>query len=282
MTSTTSTTLQQLGGHHEDKVETMGRVALATQGLLYLIIGVLAIQVATGDRNAEPSQRGALAAVARQPLGKALLVVVMIGLVIHVAWRLVLAARGEPGEDDKKSWAKRAGNVGRAAVYAGFTVAAVKLLMGSGSESGGGGTEKKGTAKALDFPGGKAIVVIAGIIVIGTGLWNIYRGLSRKFEDNLALGGVDEAKRKSVVSAGVIGYVARGFAFGLVGVFLVRAGLHTNPGEAKGLDGALRQVADASYGPWLLGLLAVGLILFGLYRAIGDGRYRKASELTHS
>jgi len=272
----------EAGRQHEDKIETMGRVALATQGVLYLIIGILAIEVARGDRNAKPSQRGALQAVAHQPLGKALLVLVTIGLVIHVVWRLVLAARGEPGEDDKKSWAKRAGNVGRAAVYGGFTVAAIKLLMGSGSQAGGGGTEKKGTAKVLDIPGGKAIVVIAGLIVIGTGLWNIYRGLSRKFEDSLSLGGVDEAKRKSIVTAGVVGYVARGIAFGLVGVFLVRAGLEKNPGQAKGLDGALRQVADASYGPWLLMLLAIGLILFGLYRAIGDGRYRKASELTHS
>jgi hypothetical protein len=276
----TSTTLQQLGGRHEDKVETMGRVALATQGLLYLIIGILAIEVATGNRHAEPSQRGALEAVARQPLGKALLVVVTVGLVIHVVWRLILAARGEPGEDDKKSLAKRAGNVGRAAIYAGFTVAAIKLLMGSGSS--GGGTERKGTAKVLDFPGGTAIVVIAGLIVIGTGLWNVYRGLSRNFEDNLALGGMEEPTRKGIVGAGVVGYVARGIAFGLVGVFLVRAGLDTNPNQAKGLDGVLRQVADASYGPWLLGVLAVGLILFGLYRGIGDGRYRKASELTHS
>jgi len=277
----TSTTLQRLGGRHEDKIETMGRVALATQGLLYLIMGILAIQVAGGDRKAEPSQRGALQAVARQPLGKALLVVVTVGLVIHLGWRLILAVRGEPGEDDKKSLAKRAGNIGRAAVYGGFTVAAIKLLIGSGSQSSGGGTEKKGTAKVLDFPGGKAIVVIAGLIVIGTGLWNVYRGLSRKFEDNLALGGMEEPARRGIVGAGVVGYAARGIAFGLVGVFLVRAGLESNPGEAKGLDGALRQVADASYGPWLLGVLAVGLILFGLYRAIGDGRYRKASELTH-
>jgi hypothetical protein len=275
----TSTTLHELGGRNEDKVETMGRVALATQGLLYLIMGILAVKVATGDHSAEPSQRGALAAVAHQPLGKALLVVVIVGLLAHVLWRLVLAGQGEPGEDDKKSLAKRAGNVGRAVIYGGFTVAAVKLLMGS--DSSGGGTERKGTAKVLDFPGGKAIVVLAGLIVIGTGLWNCYRGLSRKFEDNLALG-PDDAKRKSVVSAGVVGYVARGIAFGLVGVFLVRAGLESNPNQAKGLDGALRQVAEASYGPWLLGVLAVGLILFGLYRGIGDGRYRKASELTHS
>jgi hypothetical protein len=276
----TSTTLQQLGGRHEDKVETMGRVALATQGLLYVIIGILAIEVARGDRGAEPSQRGALEAVARQPLGKALLVVVTVGLIAHVLWRLTMAVRGEPGEDDKKSLAKRAGNLGRAAVYGGFTVAAIKLLVGSGS--GGGGTEKKGTAKVLDVPGGTAIVVIAGLVVIGTGLWNMYRGLSRKFEERLALGGVDEPKRKGVVGAGVVGYVARGIAFGLVGVFLVRAGLDSNPGQAQGLDGALREVADAAYGPWLLGVLGIGLILFGLYRGIGDGRYRKASELTHS
>jgi hypothetical protein len=272
-----------VGGSQEDRIETMGRVALATQGLLYVIMGLLAIEVARGDQGAQPSQRGALEAVARQPLGKALLVLVTVGLVAHTVWRLVLAVRGEPGpDDDSGSVAKRIGNVARAAIYGGLTAAAVKLLMGSGSSGGGsGGTEKKASARVLDWPGGTAIVVIAGLIVVGTGLWNIYKGLSKKFEDDLSLGSLDEKRRRAVVTSGVIGYTARGVVFGLVGVFLVRAGLSHDPDQTKGLDGALREVAEASYGKWLLGLLAVGLVLFGLYRAL-DGRYRKASELRHS
>ena len=125
-------------GGSGDRVETVGRVALATQGLLYVIMGVLALQVAAGDHGAEPSQRGALEAVVRQPFGKALLVVVLVGLVAHALWRIVLAIRGEPGpDDDAGSLAKRLGNVGRAAIYIGFIVAGVKLLSDAGSSSSG-------------------------------------------------------------------------------------------------------------------------------------------------
>jgi Domain of Unknown Function (DUF1206) len=285
----TSATLRVGGG--SDRVETMGRVALATQGLLYVIMGGLAVQIARGDHDAEASQRGALEAVARQPFGKALLAVLIVGLVAHAAWRIALAVRGEAGaDDDSQSVAKRLGNVGRAAIYIGFTVVAAKLLTGSSSSSsgggsggsgGGGGTEQKGTEKLLDLPGGTAIVVVLGLVVIGSGVWNVVKGVTRKFEDDLSLGSLDESKRKAVVSFGTIGYAARGIAFGLVGGFLLRAGLTHDADKTKGLDGALREVAEATYGPWLLSLLAVGLVLFGLYRAL-DGRYRKASELTHS
>jgi hypothetical protein len=197
-----------------------------------------------------------------------------------MVWRLALAVRGEPGgDDDASSVGKRLGNLGRALVYGGFIFVALKLLTGSGSSSSN--TEQKGTAKVLDLPGGTAIVVIGGFIVIGTGLWNVYRGLSRDFEDKLSLGSLEESKRKAVVGFGMVGYVARGVAFALVGVFLVRAGLTHDPDQTRGLDGALREVADAAYGPWLLGLLALGLILFGLFRAL-EGRYRKREELAYS
>ena len=285
----TSATLR-VGGSNDDRVETVGRVALATQGLLYVIMGILALQVAAGDHSAEPSQRGALEAVVRQPFGKALLVVVLVGLVAHALWRIVLAIRGEPGpDDDAGSLAKRLGNVGRAAIYIGFIVAGVKLLSDAGSSSSGGGggggsggdTAQKGTAQVLDLPGGTALVVIAGLAIIGAGVWNVVKGLGRKFEDDLSLGSLDESRRKAVVTSGTIGYAARGVVFGMVGVFLVQAGLTHDPDKTKGLDGALLEVAEADYGPWLLGLLAAGLILFGLYRML-DGRYRKSSELTHS
>jgi hypothetical protein len=282
----TSTTLG-MRGSTDDRVETMGRIALATQGLLYVIVGILALQVAFGDRGEEASQRGALEAVVRQPFGKALLAAVIVGLIAHLAWRVALAIRGEPGnDDDSKSVAKRLANVGRALIYGGLAVTAIRLFMDSGSSSssgggGGGGNEKAGTAKLLDLPAGTAIVVVLGLAIIATGVWNIVKGLGRKFEDDLELGSLDEKKRTSVVTAGTVGYAARGVAFGLVGVFLVRAGLTHDPDKTKGLDGALREVAEASYGPWLLALLAIGLILFGAYRAL-DGRYRKSSELTHS
>ena len=145
---TTTTVTDALPSKQEAIVRT-GRVAIGPQGVLYVILGLLAMQVASGDQGEKANQRGAIEAVARQPFGRALMVVVAIGLAAHMAWRLLLAVRGEPGDDeDGKSVAKRAANVGRAVIYGSFTAAAVALAAGSGrSGSGGGGSGGGGGEK---------------------------------------------------------------------------------------------------------------------------------------
>ena len=161
-------------------MEALGRVALCTQGLLYVVVGVLALQVAFGDNDSgkEASQDGALAAIARQPFGKVLLIVMIVGLLAYALWRLGLAVRGDPDPDeDGKSAAKRVANVGRAAIYAGFIWFAVQIVSGSkssttkssGSGGGGGDSKQKSTAIVLDWPAGRWIVVAAGLVVAGGG-----------------------------------------------------------------------------------------------------------------
>lgn len=270
-------------------VERLGRVAIATQGVLYVVVGLLAVQVAQGDHDARPSQKGAIETVARQPFGRGLLLVLVAGLLAHAAWRLVLAVRGEVGDDeDSKSAAKRAANVGRAAIYLSFTAVAVRLLTsgnGGGSDGGGSGggaaSERRSTALVLDWPGGRWIVVALGLVVIGTGLWNGWRAVKRSFLDSLDLHGLDDGPRRTVEALGVAGYLARCAAFGLVGWFLVTAGLQHDPDETRGLDQALRELAQEDHGPILLFLLAVGLVTFGVYRVL-DAIYRRPSELTHA
>lgn len=280
---TVATIRNELSGG--DPVVRLGRVALATQGILYVIVGLLAVQVSGGDDNAKPSQKGALENLAHQPFGRILLIIVAVGLAAHCAWRLMLAIRGEPSDDeDSGSMAKRVANVGRAAVYAGFTYFAVRLLLGSGSggsKGGGGKTEQKSTAVVLDWPGGRVLVVIVGLCVIGAGVWNGYKAVARKFEDNLDLSSLDESKANLLKATGVAGYLARGVVFALIGWFLISAGLAKNAGRTKGLDGALRSLASSSHGRLWLFIVAVGLLLFGAYRVL-DGIYRKPSEIAHS
>ncbi|MCU1499642.1 MAG: hypothetical protein JWM47_3595 [Acidimicrobiales bacterium] len=267
-------------------VERLGRVAIATQGVLYTVVGLLAVQVAQGDRDAKPSQKGALQSVARQPFGRGLLLVLVAGLVAHAAWRLVLAFRGGPGDDeDSKSAAKRAANVGRAAIYLSFTAAAVRLLTSSADSSGSGGgrgaSEQRSTAAVLDWPAGRWIVVAVGLVIIGTGVWNGWRAVKRSFLDALDLHELDDGPRRTVEVLGIAGYLARFAAFSLVGWFLVTAGLQHDPEETRGLDQALRELAQTSHGPILLFILAVGLVTFGVYRVL-DAIYRRTSELTHA
>ena len=128
----------------------------------------------------------------------------------------------------------------------------------------------------LSWPAGTWLVGVAGAIVIGVGLWNAYRGLSRKFEDKWETGGASEAARTWGSRAGVAGHLARGLVFALIGVFAIKAAVDYNPKDAIGLDGALQKLAHQAYGPWLLGLTAAGLVCYGLYCLV-DARYRDVS-----
>src|SRR5205085_1826139 len=127
------------------------------------------------------------------------------------------------------------------------------------------GKAHKTTAVVLSWPAGTWLVGIAGAVVVGVGLWNLYRGVSRKFEDRWRTGEMGEQARKWGARAGLVGHVARAVVFALIGVFLVKAAIEFDPKDAIGLDGALRKLAHAGYGPYLLGLTAAGLVAYGLY-----------------
>ena len=259
-----------------DGLVKVGRVALATQGVLYVVMGLLAVALSRGDHGSTASQKGAIASVARQPFGRALLVVLAVGLIAHALWRLALAIRGEPGSEDGGSVAKRIGNLWRVGVYVSFTVVAVHIL--TRSASGGGQNPKRSTATVLGWPGGRWLVIGVGLAVLGDAGWNAYKGVTRKFADNLDLSRLDERARQVVRTVGTTGYLARAGAFALIGWFLLKAGRHHDANQTEGLDGALRRLAATSYGPTLLLLLALGLILFGAFRFL-DARFRKPSEI---
>ena len=242
-------------------IERLGRVALSTQGILYVVIGLLAMQVAYGNSSAKPSQHGAVESVARQPFGAVLLVLLIIGMLAYAGWRLALAVRGEPGEgDDGKSVVKRIANVGRAAVYGSLVLAAWRIL--SDASRGGGDTQRKSTARVLDWPMGETLVVLVGLAVIAAGLWNMSKMVTAKFLEHLDLSDLEERQRHAVEVIGRAGYFARGVAYALVGWFLVAAGLHHNANESRGLDASLRELTTTAKGPVLLMVLAVGAAWF--------------------
>jgi len=192
-------------------------------------------------------------------------------------------AFAERGEDDEgeakgkaKKWGKRAGYVGRGLIYAGLTFSTLKIMVGSGGQQSQNEKAHQTTATVLGWPGGRWLIGIAGLVLVGVGLWNLYRGLARKFEDKWRTGEMGEAERKWGGRAGVVGHVARFVVFGLMGVFVAKAAIDYNPKEAIGLDGALQKLAHASYGPYLLGVTAFGLVCYGIYCLV-DARYRDVS-----
>jgi hypothetical protein len=242
------------------------------RGLIYGIIGVLAIKLAVGAGGKTTNQQGALKTIAHQPLGRVLLVLVAIGLGGYALWRLLRALLGH-GPEDSDTGFDRVAALGSGIVYAGLCAIAVELLLGA-SSSGGSGNAHRTTAGVFGWPGGTWLVGIAGSVLIGVGLYQGYRGLSKDFLKDSKTEQMSPRVREWFEWIGSFGHLARMVVFGLVGVFLINAAIDFNPSKAVGLDGALAKLAHASYGPFLLGIVAAGLIAFGIY-SLSDARYRR-------
>jgi hypothetical protein len=250
--------------------EWLARAGLVARGVIYAIVGVLAIKLALGDGGKTTSQQGALETIAKQPFGKVLLVLMAIGLAGYATWRLVRAALGhgpEASDDAKERLDGLTSGIG----YALLCITAVSLLIGSG---GGSGSPDKATGGVLGWPAGQILVGIAGVILIGVGLEQGYKGISKKFLEHSKTEQMSEGVKRGFTALGTFGHLARLVVFGLIGYFLLRAAIDYDADKAIGLDGALTKLAHASYGPLLLGIVAAGLIGFAAY-SIADARYRK-------
>jgi hypothetical protein len=250
--------------------EWLARAGLAARAVVYAIIGVLALKLALGDGGKATNQQGALKTIADRPFGKTLLVIVAIGLAGYALWRLARAALGH-GPEQSDSGMDRLAALASGIAYTILCVTAVKILTGA---STGSGTPKKATGGVLDWTGGPWLVGIAGVVLIGVAAYQAHKGLTEKFLDDSKTGQMSRGVQRAFTALGIFGHVARAVVFTLVGYGLIRAAIDYDPQKAVGLDGALRKLQDASYGPWLLGLVAAGLIGFAAYSA-ADARYRK-------
>ena len=253
-------------------VERLGRVGLVAQGVLYAVIGILAINVALGAREESPDKGGALRTIADQPFGKGLLVLLAIGLAAYAAWRLAQAFLDRDHEGSRpKGLAKRGAALAKAGWYALLCGLTISVLVGG---NGGGGNEQQTTAGVFERPLGRYAVYAAGLGFAAAALFNGYRAVTCKFKKKLKQGEMNEAEEAAATGVGVLGHLARMVVFGLVGAFLLRAAWEFDPKEARGLDGALLEVAQASYGGLLLGAVAVGLIAYAVY-CLFQARYRR-------
>lgn len=253
-----------------DGFEWLSRAGFVARGVVYVLVGVLAIKLALGSGNANASQQGAMRTIAAQPLGNVLLILVAIGLGGYAVWRLMRAAVGH-GPEGSDSGMERVAALASGVVYAGLCAIAVEILLGAGGGSGGA---KKPTAGVLGWPGGTWIVGIGGVAFVCVGLYQGYRGVTRDFLEESKTEQMGPRTRRWIAWIGTAGHLARMLVFCLIGAFLIDAALNANPSKAVGLDGALAKVDHASYGPLLLGLVAAGLISFGVY-SLSDARFRR-------
>jgi hypothetical protein len=251
--------------------EWLARVGLVARGVSYAVIGVLALKLAVGLGGKTTDQQGALKTIAQQPFGRTLLIALAVGLACYAAWRLLRAAIGR-GTQQHDSAGDRIAGVVAGIGYGALAVTAVKIVAGAGS--GSSSNPKQATGGVLDWPAGRVIVAVVGLILIGVALQQGYMGLSRKFLEDSKTEEMSQAVKRGFTALGVLGHLARTVVFGLVGYGLIKAAIDYNPRQAIGLDGALVELSRNSYGPVLLGVVAAGFIAFALY-SMADARYRR-------
>ena len=246
---------------------------------MYVVVGVLALQVAAGHTDDRADQRGAIETVAAQPVGRLLVLVLAIGLLAHCGWRLYRAARGTPGgDDDAGSVLQRITQLSRGVVYAGFAYVALRIVVDAGG--GSGGTSQKAASKALDLPGGTSLLVAIGVGVMAAGAWHLSKAFTRRFAKDLDLRGRSDLTRRGALTIGSIGFAGRGLVYIVAGGFLAHAALEHDPNET-GLDQSLKRLAESGYGPNALRALAIGLFLFGVFRVV-DGMLRREAALAYA
>lgn len=251
-------------------VETLARLGYGARGVVYGLVGGLALLAATGSGGQTGGSRSALQTLLTQPFGQFWLILIAIGLFGFCAWRFLEALTdADHRGSDMKGWAIRGAHIISGAIYVGLAISAISLALGQGS----GGEEQAAqgwTAWLMSQPFGRWLVGLVGVAVAGTGLgfvWKAWRG------DVAARLAVPSDKHRWVVLLGRMGFAARGIVFVLIGGFLILAALHSSSSEVHGLGGALHALQQQPYGWILLALTAIGLFAFGIFGLV-QARYR--------
>lgn len=250
-----------------------GRAGFAARGILYGIVGIVAIAVAVGVEKSTADQQGALASLAGSTAGKILLVVLAAGLGGYALFRLFEVFFGPVGDYGAKAKLERVASIFRVLIYGALCFSAIQILVESGQSSSSSGA-KSSTSTVFSLPAGQLLVIAGGIALIGVGVYQLYQSISTSFRDDLRLAEMNEHEQRVATTAGTAGYAARAVVFALSGAFLLKAGVEHDADEAVGLDGALQEIAQQTYGALLLGVVAAGLFVFGFYSLI-EARYRK-------
>ncbi|MEU8438159.1 DUF1206 domain-containing protein [Streptomyces sp. NPDC029216] len=240
------------------------RCGLATRGVLYVLVGLLALRIAFGRTEEAADRTGALTLLAGQPVGRVLVWAVGIGLVAMALWRLSEAVFGAAGPDGHKP-TKRVAAAARTLFYAVVAFSALSFAAGRGGGRSSDEQSRDVTAKVLGVPAGEWLVGAAGIGVAIGGIVIAVGAVRLTFRDQLDTVRLPERARRAVDVLGVVGGVARGAVFTAAGAFLVYAAVSYDPQKAKGVDDTLRAFARTPAGPWLLVAVAAGLLLFGVF-----------------
>ncbi len=258
-------------------IERFARFGYAAKGFVYGLVGILALQTALNQGGQTTDPNGVLYEIIQQPFGQVLLSFVTIGLIGYATWRFLQAFMDADNKGaDLKGLIERFGFGMSAVIYSGFAFTAIKLLTGNG-ESGGEQSDQSAqhwTAQFLSQPFGEWLVGLAGVIVMGLGFYYFYKAFTGKFRKELKIIEMTHQEEKWVMRSGRMGLSARGVIFTMIGWFLIQAAYQSNANEAQAIPGTLETLLRQPYGSLMLGVVAAGLVIYGLYMGV-NARYRR-------
>jgi hypothetical protein len=253
-------------------LEVLARVGLIAYGVVHLLIGWLAVQIAWGASDSKSADTsGALRTLADQPFGKVVLWLVAVGLVALALWQASEAIWGYRNCESPKRVRKKATSWAKAVVYAALGVSAAAVALGSGSSSSQ--SQQQATTGVLAWPAGEVIVIAAGLIIIGVGVAGVVKGVRKSFNEEIDSSSMSPVARKSVERLGQVGYIGKGVALGVLGGLLSYAALTFDRQKAPGLDGTMQTIVAQPFGRFLLTAVALAFVAFGLFALI-QSRYR--------
>ncbi len=253
-------------------LEGLARAGFVGYGVVHVLVAWLALQIAFGRSAGAGDQAGALHRLAAQPLGRYLVIAISVGLAAMALWQALEAAVGHRTDRGKERAFERVASAGRAVLYTYFAWTGTKVVTEAKSNSGD--QQETATAQLMSSTGGRWLVALIGLAVLAIGIGMIVYGLVKRFLKHLKTERMDLRTRKLSRVLGITGYTAKGAAYGIAGVLLIAAAVTYEPERARGLDGALRTLAEQPYGGFLLAVMAVGIAAFAAFCFV-QARYRK-------
>jgi uncharacterized protein DUF1206 len=255
-------------------MDALARLGYAVRGVMYVMIGAIALQAALGKTTSPADQVGAIAAIGHLPSGRILLWVILVGLISYSLWGMIRAILDpfRKGTDTAGLLA-RGGYLVSAATYAFFALATYGLLHGSGSSSGSGQLTQV-VSKLMQSPSGRLLVAGMGAAVVMGGLYQIYAGVTMNFEHRFKPYALSADQLRTAKQMGKIGTAVRGLVIAITGFFILLAATSADPSKARGFSGALSYLGQQPYGVWLLAIVAAGLIFLGIYSLMSAAWFR--------
>lgn len=263
----------------DQNIMKFARFGMFAKGTVYVILGVLTAMAAFNVGGGQTTGKsGALEFVYSQPFGKFLLAIVALGLLGYVVWRWIQAFKdpeAQASDDGKKRAVKRISYFISGLAYGFIAFEAGRMVFTNGGSSGGGGSSQKQSlvAQILEWPAGQWIIGLIALIFFGKAIYQFYRSLSGEFAKKVQDSELDQRVKSTLRKAGMAGYLARGVVVGVIAYFFLKAALQSNAGQVEGTKGAFQFISSMTAGPWLLGIVAIGLACYGVFMFV-KARYR--------